>query len=121
MDPYHMQLPGFSESQRLNCSDPLNHDLCSDMRDMMYAGLNSLDMDPSPSATDIAMDTLEDNLDALSLYSVKDCDSAKLLNESDSDSQPSLHGKYVGVSLGYSFAGLWQGVFFYSSEVYFQS
>ncbi|KYO43732.1 zinc finger protein 541 isoform B [Alligator mississippiensis] len=91
MDPYHMQLPGFSESQRLNCSDPLNHDLCSDMRDMMYAGLNSLDMDPSPSATDIAMDTLEDNLDALSLYSVKDCDSAKLLNESDSDSQPSLH------------------------------
>ncbi|XP_014379046.1 zinc finger protein 541 isoform X2 [Alligator sinensis] len=91
MDPYHMQLPGFSESQGLNCSDPLNHDLCSDTRHMMYTGLNSLDMDPTPSATDIAMDTLEDNLDALSLYSVKDCDSAKLLNESDSDSQPSLH------------------------------
>ncbi|XP_050784355.1 zinc finger protein 541 isoform X2 [Gopherus flavomarginatus] len=100
MDQYHlsdenfiqseMHVPGFSESQGLNCSDTLNLKLCPDTRDIMYTGLSSLDMDPSLSAADMANDTLEDNLDALSLYSVKDCDFVKLLDESDFGSQPSL-------------------------------
>ncbi|XP_073177841.1 zinc finger protein 541 isoform X2 [Lepidochelys kempii] len=100
MDQYHlsdenfiqseMHIPGFSESQGLNCSDTLNLKLCPDTRDIMYTGLSSLDMDPSLSAADMANDTLEDNLDALSLYSVKDCDFVKLLDESDFGSQPSL-------------------------------
>ncbi|XP_074872755.1 zinc finger protein 541 [Carettochelys insculpta] len=100
MDRYHlseenfiqseMNIPGFSESQGLNCSDTLNLKLCPDTRDIMYTGLSSLDMDPSLSTADMANDTLEDNLDALSLYSVKDCDFVKLLDESDFGSQPSL-------------------------------
>ncbi|XP_043390687.1 zinc finger protein 541 isoform X2 [Chelonia mydas] len=100
MDQYHlsdenfiqseMHIPGFSESQGLNCSDTLNLKLCPDTRDITYTGLSSLDMDPSLSAADMANDTLEDNLDALSLYSVKDCDFVKLLDESDFGSQPSL-------------------------------
>ncbi|XP_068766150.1 zinc finger protein 541 isoform X2 [Struthio camelus] len=100
MDQYHfsdeitihseMHLPGFSESQGLNCSDTLNHDLCLNTKDMTYAGLSGLDMVPGLSAADMASDTLEANLNGLSLYSVKDCDSVKLLEESDSDSQPSL-------------------------------
>ncbi|XP_013911060.1 PREDICTED: zinc finger protein 541 [Thamnophis sirtalis] len=60
------------------------------MRDMIYAGLNNLDVDPSLSTTNINSDSLEDNLDTLSLYSVKDCDSAKLLDDCDTDSQPLL-------------------------------
>ncbi|XP_067412792.1 zinc finger protein 541 [Emydura macquarii macquarii] len=100
MDQYHlndenfihseMHNPGFSESQGLNCSDTLNLKLSPDTRDIMYTGLSSLDMDPSLSAGDMANDTLEDNLDALSLCSVKDCDFVKLLDESDFDSQLSL-------------------------------
>uniref|UniRef100_A0A8D0GBB3 Zinc finger protein 541 n=1 Tax=Sphenodon punctatus TaxID=8508 RepID=A0A8D0GBB3_SPHPU len=88
--PSELHLPEFPDSQGLNCSDTLNHDLCPDTRDMIYTGLRSLDMDPSLSTTDLSNDTLEDNLDTLSLYSVKDCDSVKLLDECDSDSQTGL-------------------------------
>uniref|UniRef100_A0A8C6Y5J2 Zinc finger protein 541 n=1 Tax=Naja naja TaxID=35670 RepID=A0A8C6Y5J2_NAJNA len=101
MDQYHLsddnslhseiQLPEFSGNQALDCSDTFSHDLCPDMRDMIYAGLNNLDVDPSLSTTNINSDSLEDNLDTLSLYSVKDCDSAKLLDDCDTDSQPLLH------------------------------
>uniref|UniRef100_A0A8C8S5J7 Zinc finger protein 541 n=1 Tax=Pelusios castaneus TaxID=367368 RepID=A0A8C8S5J7_9SAUR len=100
MDQYHlneenfihseMHNPGFSESHGLNCSDTLNLKLSPDTRDIMYTGLSSLDMDPSLSSGDMANDTLEDNLDALSLCSVKDCDFVKLLDESDFESQLSL-------------------------------
>ncbi|KAK9394348.1 zinc finger protein [Crotalus adamanteus] len=100
MDQYHLnddsslhseiQLPEFSGNQTLDCSDTFSHDLCPDMRDMIYAGLNNLDVDPSLSTTNINSDSLEDNLDTLSLYSVRDCDSAKLLDDCDTDSQPLL-------------------------------
>uniref|UniRef100_K7FFF5 Zinc finger protein 541 n=1 Tax=Pelodiscus sinensis TaxID=13735 RepID=K7FFF5_PELSI len=100
MDQYHltdenfiqseMHIPGFSESQGLNCSDTLNLKLCPETGDIMYTGLSSLDIDPNLSAADMANDTLEDNLDALSLYSVKDCDFVKLFDESDFGPQPSL-------------------------------
>nr|XP_013800158.1 PREDICTED: zinc finger protein 541 [Apteryx mantelli mantelli] len=85
-----MQLSGFSETQGLSCSDALNHDSRLNTKDMAYAGLSGLDMVPGLSAADLASDALEANLNGLSLYSVKDCDSVKLLDESDSDSQPSL-------------------------------
>ncbi|XP_067170512.1 zinc finger protein 541 [Apteryx mantelli] len=85
-----MQLSGFSETQGLSCSDALNHNSCLNTKDMAYAGLSGLDKVPGLSAADLASDALEANLNGLSLYSVKDCDSVKLLDESDSDSQPSL-------------------------------
>ncbi|XP_061452323.1 zinc finger protein 541 isoform X3 [Rhineura floridana] len=101
MDHYHlsdesslhseMQLHEFSGNQALDCSDTFSHDLCPDMRDMIYSGLSNLDMDPSLSATNMNNDSLEDSLDTLSLYSVKDCDSAKLLDDCDPDSRPLLH------------------------------
>ncbi|XP_063167995.1 zinc finger protein 541 isoform X3 [Candoia aspera] len=101
MDQYHlsddsslhseMQLPEFSGNQALDCGDTFSHDLCPDMRDMIYSGLSNLDVDPSLSATNMNSDSLEDNLDTLSLYSVKDCDSAKLLEDCDTDSRPLLH------------------------------
>ncbi|KAM6427891.1 zinc finger protein 541 isoform 1-T2 [Liasis olivaceus] len=100
MDQYHlsddsslhseMQLPEFSGNQALDCSDTFSHDLCPDMRDMIYSGLSNLDVDPSLSATNMNSDSLEDNLDTLSFYSVKDCDSAKLLDDCDTDSRPLL-------------------------------
>ncbi|XP_051845230.1 zinc finger protein 541 isoform X4 [Antechinus flavipes] len=93
-----MHLPGFSESQGLNCSDTLNRDLCPNTRDLLYAGLSSLDLDPGLPTPDMASEALEDNLDALSLYSGKEGDSAKLLEEyADSDSQPSLQDLGLGV------------------------
>ncbi|XP_044291026.1 zinc finger protein 541 [Varanus komodoensis] len=101
MDPYHlsdesslhseMQLHEFSGNQGLDCSDTFTHDLCPDMRDMIYSGLSNLEVDPSLSTANINNDSLEDNLDALSLYSVKDCDSAKLLDDCVTDSRPVLH------------------------------
>ncbi|XP_053253693.1 zinc finger protein 541 isoform X2 [Podarcis raffonei] len=101
MDQYHlsdesslhseMQLHEFSGNQALDCSDNFGHDLCPDMRDMIYSGLSNLDVDPSLSATNMNNDSLEDNLDTLSLYSVKDCDSTKLLEDCDPDSRPLLH------------------------------
>ncbi|XP_062996299.1 zinc finger protein 541 [Elgaria multicarinata webbii] len=100
MDQYHlsdesslhseMQLHEVSGTQALDCSDTFSHDLCPDMRDMIYSGLSNLDVDPSLSAMNMNNDSLEDNLDTLSLYSVKDCDSAKLLDDCDTDSRPLL-------------------------------
>ncbi|XP_077192615.1 zinc finger protein 541 isoform X1 [Paroedura picta] len=100
MDQYHlsddsslhseMQLHEFSGNQALDCGDALSQELCPDVRDMIYSGLSNLDVDPSLSATNMN-DSLEDNLDTLSLYSVKDVDSTKLLDDCETDSRPLLH------------------------------
>lgn len=94
--PSEMPLPSFSESQGLNCSDTLNRDLGPDTRDLLYTGLGGLDLDPSLPAPDAPNEALEDNLDALSLYSGKDSDSGKLLEESvDPEAQVALQGEAV--------------------------
>ncbi|XP_062818474.1 zinc finger protein 541 isoform X1 [Anolis carolinensis] len=85
-----MQLPEFSGNPVLDCNDSFSNDLCPDMRDMIYSGLNNVDVDPSLSATSVNNDSLEDNLDTLTLYTMKDCDSSKLLDDSDMDSRPLL-------------------------------
>ncbi|NXS44217.1 ZN541 protein, partial [Balaeniceps rex] len=87
--PLEMHLPGFSESQGLVCSEALDHDLCLNTKDVMFAGLSGLDTVPGLPAADAAGDALEADLNALSLYPAKDCDSLRLLDESDS--QPSQH------------------------------
>ncbi|XP_006142192.1 zinc finger protein 541 isoform X3 [Tupaia chinensis] len=89
--PSEMHLPSFSESQGLNCSDTLNRELGPHTRDLLYAGLSGLDLDPSLPTPDAPSEALEDNLDTLSLYSGKDSDSVKLLEEyADPESQTSL-------------------------------
>ncbi|XP_025770082.1 zinc finger protein 541 [Puma concolor] len=89
--PPEVHLPSFSESQGLNCSDTLDRDLGPSARDLLYAGLSGLDLDPSLPAPDMPSEALEDNLDTLSLYSGKDSDSVKLLEEyADPESQASL-------------------------------
>ncbi|XP_047568439.1 zinc finger protein 541 isoform X1 [Lutra lutra] len=93
--PPEMHLPSFSES--LNCSDTLNRDLGPSTRDLLYAGLSGLDLDPSLPTPDMASEVLEDNLDTLSLYSGKDSDSVKLLEEfADPESQASLQDLGLG-------------------------
>uniref|UniRef100_A0A8D2JK78 Zinc finger protein 541 n=1 Tax=Sciurus vulgaris TaxID=55149 RepID=A0A8D2JK78_SCIVU len=95
--PSEMHLSSFSESQGLNCSDTLNQDLGPSTRDLLYAGLSGLDLDPSLPAPDMPSEVLEDNLDALSLYSGKDSDSVKLLEEyADPESQTSLQDLGLG-------------------------
>ncbi|XP_032752101.1 zinc finger protein 541 [Rattus rattus] len=95
--PSEGHLPSFSESQGLNCSDTLNRDLGPSTRDLLYAGLSGLDLDPSLSTSDMPSEVLEDNLDTLSLYSGKDSDSVKLLEEyADSESQTSLQDLGLG-------------------------
>ncbi|XP_054959463.2 zinc finger protein 541 isoform X2 [Pan paniscus] len=96
--PSEMHLPSFSESQGLNCSDTLNRDLGPNTRGFLYAGLSGLDPDPSLPTPDMSSEVLEDNLDTLSLYSGKDSDSVKLLEEyADSESQASLQDLGLGV------------------------
>ncbi|XP_059008973.1 zinc finger protein 541 isoform X1 [Mustela lutreola] len=93
--PPEMHLPSFSES--LNCSDTLNRDLGPSTRDLLYAGLSGLDLDPSLPTPDMTSEVLEDNLDTLSLYSGKDSDSVKLLEEfADPESQASLQDLGLG-------------------------
>uniref|UniRef100_A0A8C5K8E9 Zinc finger protein 541 n=1 Tax=Jaculus jaculus TaxID=51337 RepID=A0A8C5K8E9_JACJA len=95
--PAEGQLLSFSESQGLNCSDTLNRDLGPSMRDLLYTGLSGLDQDPSLPTPDMPSKVLEDNLDNLSLYSGKDTDSVKLLEEyADSESQTSLQDLGLG-------------------------
>ncbi|KAL6040166.1 hypothetical protein STEG23_030408 [Scotinomys teguina] len=95
--PSEGHLPSFSESQGLNCNDTLNQDLGPSTRDLLYAGLSGLDLDPSLSTSDMPSEVLEDNLDTLSLYSGKDSDSVKLLEEyADSESQNSLQDLGLG-------------------------
>ncbi|XP_040834207.1 zinc finger protein 541 [Ochotona curzoniae] len=99
--PSEMSLPSFSESQGLNCSDTLNRDLGPDTRDLLYTGLGGLDLDPSLPAPDAPNEALEDNLDALSLYSGKDSDSGKLLEESvDPEAQVALQDLGLGTLKG---------------------
>lgn len=94
--PSEMHLPSFSESPGLHCSDSLNRDLGPRTRDLLYAGLGSLDLDPSLPTPDVPSEALEDNLDTLSLYLGRDSDSMKLLEEyADPESQPSLQGEAV--------------------------
>lgn len=94
--PSKMHLPSLSESQGLNCSDTLNRDLGPSTRDLLYAGLSGLDLDPSRPKPGVPSEPLEDNLDAVSLYSGKDSDSAKVLEEcADPESQASLQGNTV--------------------------
>ncbi|KAM4825709.1 zinc finger protein 541 isoform 1-T2 [Thomomys bottae] len=95
--PSEMHLPSFSDSQGLNCNDTVSRDLGPSTRDLLYAGLSGLDLDPSLPASDMPSEVLEDNLDTLSLYSGKDGDSVKLLEEyADSESQTSLQDLGLG-------------------------
>ncbi|XP_061029658.1 zinc finger protein 541 [Eubalaena glacialis] len=96
--PSEMHLASFPESQALKCSDTLNQDLGPGSRDLLYDGLSRLDLDPSLPMPDTPSEMLEDNLDALSLYSGKDGDSVKLLEEhADPESQTSLRDLGLGV------------------------
>uniref|UniRef100_A0A4W2E5W6 Zinc finger protein 541 n=1 Tax=Bos indicus x Bos taurus TaxID=30522 RepID=A0A4W2E5W6_BOBOX len=89
--PSEMHLPSFPENQALTCSDAINRDLGPGSRDLLYGGLRGLELDPSFPAPDAPSEPLEDNLDTLSLYSGKDSDSTKLLEECvDPESQASL-------------------------------
>ncbi|XP_062969244.1 zinc finger protein 541 [Cynocephalus volans] len=96
--PSEMHLPSFSESQGLNCSNTLNRDLGPNTRELLYAGLSGLDLDTSLPVPDVPSEALEDNLDTLSLYSGKDSDSVKLLEEyADPESQTSLQDLGLGM------------------------
>ncbi|KAM5236863.1 zinc finger protein 541 isoform 2-T2 [Ctenodactylus gundi] len=89
--PSETHLPSFSEGHGLNCSDTLSQDPDASTQDLLYASLSSLDLDPNVSAPGVPSEGLEDNLDTLSLYSGKDSDSGKLLEEcTDQESQTSL-------------------------------
>lgn len=109
--PSEGHVPSLSESQGLNCSDTLNRDLGPSSRelgpstrDLLYAGLSGLDLDPSLSTSDMPSEVLEDNLDTLSLYSGKDSDSVKLLEEyADSESQTSLQGEAARAQSTYTY------------------
>ncbi|XP_057348849.1 zinc finger protein 541-like [Manis pentadactyla] len=95
--PSEIHLPSFSESQGLNCSNALNQDLGPSSRDLLYAGLSGLDMDPSLPAPNVPSKVLEDNLDAFSLDSGEDRDSVKLLEKyADPESQASLQDLRLG-------------------------
>ncbi|XP_057349520.1 zinc finger protein 541-like [Manis pentadactyla] len=95
--PSEIHLSSFSESQGLNCSNALNQDLGPSSRDLLYAGLSGLDMDPSLPAPNVPSKVLEDNLDAFSLYSGEDRDSVKLLEMyADPASQASLQDLRLG-------------------------
>ncbi|XP_025125189.2 zinc finger protein 541 isoform X3 [Bubalus bubalis] len=89
--PSEMHLPSFPENQALTCSDAVNRHLGPGTRDLLYGSLRSLELDPSFPAPDAPSELMEDNLDTLSLYSGKDSDSTKLLEEYvDPESQASL-------------------------------
>ncbi|XP_060032548.1 zinc finger protein 541 isoform X2 [Erinaceus europaeus] len=90
--PSEVHLPSFPEGQSLHCGgDTLGRDLGPGTRELLYTGLGSLDLDPSLPAPDVPGEVLEDNLDTLSLYSGKDADSVKLLEEyGDPESQAVL-------------------------------
>ncbi|CAK6437264.1 unnamed protein product [Pipistrellus nathusii] len=95
--PSKMHLPSLSEGQGLNCSDTLSRDLGPSTRDLLYAGLSGLDLDPSLPKPGVPSEALEDNVDAVSLYSGKHSDSAKVLEEyADPESQASLQELGLG-------------------------
>ncbi|XP_059941120.1 zinc finger protein 541 [Mesoplodon densirostris] len=96
--PSKMHLPSFPESQALKCSDTLNRDLGPGSQDLLYDGLSRLDLDPSLLMPDAPSEMLEDNLDALCVYSGKDSDSMKLLVEyAEPESQTALQDLGLGV------------------------
>uniref|UniRef100_A0A8C2RNM6 Zinc finger protein 541 n=1 Tax=Capra hircus TaxID=9925 RepID=A0A8C2RNM6_CAPHI len=95
--PSEMHLSSYPENQALTCSDAVNRDLGPGTRDLLYGGLRGLELDPSFPAPDAPSEPLEDNLDTLSLYSGKDSDSTKLLEEYvDPESQTSLQDLGLG-------------------------
>lgn len=79
--PSKVHLPSFSESQGLNCSDALSRDLGPSTRDLLYASLSGLDLDPSLPKPDMPSETLEGSADAVSLHSGKGPEPVKLLEE----------------------------------------
>ncbi|KAK2505050.1 hypothetical protein MC885_005239 [Smutsia gigantea] len=82
--PSKVPLLSLSESEGLNCSSALNQDLGPSSRDLLYAGLNGLGLDPS--------------LLAPSVPTRKDSDSLKVLEEhADPESQASLQDLEPGV------------------------
>ncbi|XP_006898761.1 PREDICTED: zinc finger protein 541 [Elephantulus edwardii] len=94
--PAERHLPS-SEHQGLSCSNPLNRDLGPNTRDLLYAGLSRLSLNPSLPAPDLPGEVLEDNLDTLSLHSGKDSDSVKLVEEyTDPESQTALQDLGLG-------------------------
>ncbi|XP_049643283.1 zinc finger protein 541 [Suncus etruscus] len=96
--PEDLHLPPFSEGQSINCSDALSRDLGPGSRNVLYAGLSGLNLELGPAAPEGPSEALEDNLDALSLYSGKNSDPAKLLEEcADPESQVALQD--LGLSM----------------------
>ncbi|KAM6223170.1 zinc finger protein 541 [Rhynchocyon petersi] len=94
--PPETRLPSFSESQGLNCGT-LNRDLGPNTRDLLYADLSGLGLDASLPAPEMPSEVLEDNIDTLSLYSGKDSNSVKLLEEyTDPDSQTAFQDLGLG-------------------------
>lgn len=107
--PSEMHLSSYPENQALTCSDAVNRDLGPGTRDLLYGGLRGLELDPSFPAPDAPSEPLEDNLDTLSLYSGKDSDSTKLLEEYvDPESQTSLQGEVMPPGPGPG--GLWRSL-----------
>ncbi|XP_037010982.2 zinc finger protein 541 [Artibeus jamaicensis] len=79
--PSKVHLPLFSESQGLSCSDALGQDLGPGTRDLFYASLSGVDLDPGLPTPAVPGEALEDGADAVSLHSGKDPAPAKLLEE----------------------------------------
>ncbi|XP_054444486.1 zinc finger protein 541 [Pteronotus mesoamericanus] len=95
--PSKVHLPAFSESQALSCSDTFARDLGPSTRDLLYASLSGLDLDPSLPKPDVPSEALEDSVDAVSLQSGKDTDPVKLLEEyADPESQMSSQDLGLG-------------------------
>ncbi|KAK2507408.1 hypothetical protein MC885_007627 [Smutsia gigantea] len=96
--PSKMHLPSFSDSQGLNCSNALNQDLGPSSRHLLHARLDGLDPDPSLLVPNVPSKVLKDNLDSIFLYSMKDSDSMRVLEEyADPESQASLQDLELGV------------------------
>ncbi|MEE6511468.1 hypothetical protein FKM82_018014 [Ascaphus truei] len=80
-------LPGFLEGHGVYGSQ----DLCQNIGDLIYSEHPDLDLDPSLHSTDVAGDTMQDNLNKLSLYAMRESESSRIREDSsDSDSMLSL-------------------------------
>ncbi|XP_045701332.1 zinc finger protein 541 [Phyllostomus hastatus] len=96
--PSKVHLPPFSESPGLHCSDALSRDLGPSTRDLLYASLSGLDLDPGLPKPDVPSEALEDSVDAVSLHTGKDPEPVKLLEEcADPESQMSSQDLGLGV------------------------
>ncbi|KAM5296758.1 zinc finger protein 541 isoform 2-T2 [Glossophaga mutica] len=95
--PSRVHLPSFSESQGLTCSDALSRDLGPSTRDLLYASLSGLDLEPGFPKPDVPSEALEDSVDAVSLHSGKDPEPAKLLEEC-ADPEAQMSAQDLGLS-----------------------